>query len=335
MKKKSSGKKLWISTALSIAFLGGTAVWRSAVNADPQIVIPPYPAAPKPNGFDVCVKAAKMIVQTRPYVDYPSDPNPPSDPKIIAQQYSLARKEAWLKQNAAGFALMQTALKMQCLAPSARANALFPSYAALRQLARDKSIERHACEMRGDWNGAVQSQLDTIQMGNDMARGGNLISGLVAIAVQAIGRSEPWQDVEGLNAVQARAAVKRLEAIYNRRVTYTKIMQQEKWYTVSMLLDAMRKQSWNGVFLNPSATSSTGFKVSFSSKRAAMNNLVEMFDVEIANAKLFYAAPQKPLPQGDFYTQLLASSYKKARPAFARNDAGNALWLVALGVALL
>lgn len=334
-RKPRAGKKLLLATSFAIALIGGTTAWRNYINADPQVVIPPYPTAPKPNGFDVYVKAAKMIVQTPPYVDYPSDPNSPTDPKVRAQQYSLANKEAWLRRNAAGFALMQTALDLKCLAPSSRADAPFPSYASLRELARCKSIERHACEMRGDWNGAVQSQLDTVQMGNDMAHGGNLISGLVAIAIEAIGRNDPWENVEHLNMAQARAAAKRLEAIYNRRITYAEVLKEDKWVTLSELkpLFSDSDSSWRDaskMLNNPSFIDRV--KVFCVSKRAIANSTIQRLDARIANAQLPNTAPQKPLPPGDPISEMMSPDLSKARAGFARGDAGNALWMTTLAL---
>ena len=335
MKKSRSGKKLWISTISSLALLGATAAWRSYINADPQIVIPPYPSAPKPNGFDVYVKAASLIRQTAPYVDYPSDPSPPTDAKILAQQYSLARKTAWLQKSAAGFALMQSAFKMKCLPPSSRELMSFPPYGKLRELARCKTVERHACEMRGDWNGAVQSQLDTIQMGNGIAQDGALMTGLVAIAIGAIGRDAPWQNVEKLNVTQARAATKRLETIYNRRFTLVGNLKEDKWISLSFLKMAFAdpKSEWRdgGTMLNkPSILERV--KLFCVSKRAVAFNVARRLDTQIANSQLPYTTPPKPLPSGDPISGDFVPGFDKLRAVYARNDAGNALWLVALAL---
>ncbi len=335
--KKPSGKKLWTVTGLSIALIGGTAVWRNAINADPQIVIPPYPKAPTPNGFDVYVKASKMIAQTRPYVDEVDDPKPPSDPKVRAQQYSLANKEAWLKRNAAGFSLMQTALKMQSQYPDYRSTlGPLPFHRLLRELARCKSVERHAREMRGDWNAAVQSQIDTVQMGNDMAHGGNVDAGLVAFAIEGIGRSEPWKSVERLNATQARAASKRLEAIYARRITYIELVREEKWRALASLITIFHDtdSSWRAVSnWNDSPSIVDRIKMFCLSKRAVVNNTIQRLDAQIANAQLPYTSPFKELPSGDPISATVAYDFGKTlRTVFARNDAGNALWLTTLAL---
>ncbi len=332
-RKPRAGKRLLLATGFAIALIAGVVAWRQNLNADPQLVIPLPHKAPNPNGFDVYVKAAQMIVPANPAVDEVNDGRPPTDPKIRAQQYSLANKEAWLRRNAASFSLMQTALKMKSLAPSMRGKIIFPPYAPLRKLTRSKTIERKVREIHGDWNGAVQSQIDTVQMGNGIARGGTLISGLVGIAIEAIGRNDPWENVEHLNAAQARAAIARLQAIYNSRFTYAESMQEEKWYAVSQLLNAMHKGSWRQQFINPNyLLLPARIQLFASSKRRVMDNLIQMFDAQIANAQQPYTSPQKPLPEGDAVTQVLAPVYNKTRAAFARGDAGNALWLTALAL---
>jgi len=332
-RKPRAGKRLLLATSFAIALIGGTTAWRNYINVDPQVVIPAYSTAPVPNGFDVYVKAAKMIAPANPAVDEVNDGRPPTDPKICAQQYSLANKEAWLRRNAAGFSLMQAALKMECQFPQMRGNSIFPPYAPLRELARSKTIERKAREMRGDWNGAVQSQIDTIQMGNDIAHGGVLISALVGIAVEAIGRGVNWDGTEHLNAQQTRAAIARLQAIYDARFTYAESVREEKWYMVSWLLDAMHKGSWRQQFINPNyLLLPARIQLFASSKRRVMDNLIQMFDAQIANAQQPYTSPQKPLPEGDAVTQILAPVYDKTRTSFARGDAGNALWLTTLAL---
>src|SRR5688572_30222996 len=102
-------RRLIAVSAGAIALLSGMAFWRVSINAEPQVFIPTYPTAPTPNGYDVYLQAAKMIVPDFPHVDRVRDPNPPKDEKTRAQKYSLQNKQRWLKQNAAGFSVFQKA----------------------------------------------------------------------------------------------------------------------------------------------------------------------------------------------------------------------------------
>jgi hypothetical protein len=58
-----------------------------------------------------------------------------------------------------------------------------------------------------------------------------------------------------------------------------------------------------------------------------------MMDVHIANARLPLLAKRAPLPkETDPYTKVIAPVYDRAHLNFARNDAGNAVWLCALAL---
>ena len=337
-KKPRAGKKLLLATSFAIALIGGTAAWRSSINAEPQIVIPPYPKAPKPNGFNVYVKAAQMIVPANPPVDQAYDENPPADPKVRAQQYSLANKEAWLKQNAPAFNTFQSALGMKCLSPSMRENVAFSSFSKLRELARSKSIERKARQMRGDWNGAMQSRLDTVQMGNDIARGGELISALVGLSVQGIGRADVWTEIQHLDAAQARSAAKRLEEIYKRRISLAQTMRAEKAFGQLATLEMMRDSQWRDVDkwaeknLGEKPTWNDRLRTATISKQTVINNYSQIMDAVIANSQLSYAVPQKPLPDANNPFNRDHVGTMNTRWSFARNDAANAMWLVALAL---
>ncbi|HEX8551614.1 MAG TPA: hypothetical protein VF681_08670 [Abditibacteriaceae bacterium] len=298
--------------------------------------VPPYPKVPNPNGFDLYVRAAKLIVPDKPHVDPVNDPELVTDPKVRAKKYSLAKKEAWLRKNAKGFALFQKALKTPTLHPNQRFEVvpLFPHYGTLRQLARYKVVERNAREMRGNWSGSVQSRLDTVQMGNDIGRGGTLIGGLVAIAIQSIGRDQPWAATEKLNLAQTRAAIKRLGAIYDRRLRPAEVLQEEKYAGLVMFRAQLRDPQWRDIRRwNPDATLSDRAQALTVAPEDVIRNYARVMDIHIANARLPLLAPQTPLPKpGDPFTGVLTPVFSRANLNFARNDAGNAVWLVALAL---
>jgi hypothetical protein len=275
-----------------------------------------------------------------PAVDEVNDSRPPTDPVTRAQQYSLARKQAWLKQNQTAFNLFQTALKTPCLHPPVRSlTNVFPAYARLRELARDKKIESNAREMSGDWNGAMQSRLDTVQMGTDIGQGGPLIAALVGIAVQSIGRSEQWPIVEKLNATQCRAAITRLENIYGRRLKAADALQEELYTGQTEMLKLMRGPTWRilapsaGVAGQGNVALSTRWRALTVSRRTIIDNYTRYMDVQIENARRPFNAAKKPLPSlNDPLSNIFAGPFNRASTNYARNDAGNALWLVSLAL---
>jgi hypothetical protein len=69
------------------------------------------------------------------------------------------------------------------------------------------------------------------------------------------------------------------------------------------------------------------------SKRAIVNNYVENMDVLIRNAQSSYLAAKASLPsQSNPINAFLVRVYDRAPYNFARNDAGNALWLISLAL---
>ena len=291
-----------------------------------------------PNGYDLYLKAAKLITSATPTVDPIDDPEIVSNPKERAERYSLRRRRAWLRKNAAGFALFQKALRTPVKHPTIALNSTddptFSTYATLRQLAREKGIERNTRQMMGDWNGAMQSRLDIVQMGTDVGRGGVLISGLVAVAIQAIGRDAPWTGTRKLNLAQTRAAIARLQTIHSRRLREADILKEEKRYGLVMLQKQLRKPNWRDILDWDNETTPTErLQMVTFSPATVRRNYTRMMDVYIANARTPLRAKKAPLPtETDPFTKVVAPVYERSSLNFARNDAGNAVWLCALAL---
>ena len=293
------------------------------------------PTKPVKNGFDLYLAASKMIVSAEPTVDPIDDGSPPTDSKERAERYSLARRQAWLNKNAAGFALFQKALKT----PSRHRDmmsvaATFPSYASLRQLARDKGIERNTREMMGDWNGAMQSRLDIVQMGDDVSRGGPLIASLVGIAIQAIGRNEPWEATEHLSLPQTRAAAARLEGIYARRVRFAQTLEEEKRYGLAQIDEVVRQPNWRdpkgwGEDMTPAEKLQLLSITPDEMRRTYVQSMTQ----QIEQAQLPYASRDKaPERKRDLMSALLTPNWMRVGFSAARAETGNAVWLVTLAL---
>jgi hypothetical protein len=314
----SKGDKKFFALCLVVfGVIGGGAAWYQYVNQPPVINIPPYPTLPNPNGYDLYVQAGQSISNPVPAVDPLLETNPARDPKTEAQRYSLARREAWLKQNAHGFRLFQRAMRTPSLHPPQRFAAPPPMILAkdIRQMARYKAVEANTWEMKGEWGKAAQSRLDALQMGNDVARGGPLVPALIGIVVHAIGRNGWWSHLDRLDAAECHAAIARLERIQASRIRADATMTEEKYCGQIMLRNT--RPSW--VFF-------------WISRRKTMSNYVEMMDAHIANARKPYLKATPVVTPSDPLIKILAPVFTRARWNFARNDAGNSLWLVALAL---
>jgi hypothetical protein len=334
------------------------------------------PTLPNPNAFDIYTNASGAIVQSRalPYallsprpasqlpqtfmrqpapVPTPLGGPPPGTaprgtPTIIApaplrallpinRNYSPAEKASLVRQNAAALAMLRQGLQYPCWNPPARSfNMLFPGFANFRSMAQLLALESQVKRARRDWSGAINSNLDGLQFGSDMQRGGVMVSALVGISCEAIARLQAWPTVEHLQAQQARAAAKKLESIVSRHVTAADVMREEKWMGQASLMQLFTTRNWQQQLAATMGTAPTwrsNLSFLFVDKKRVLDNYTRLLDVTIANAKLPYRAPKQPLPSPDDpVTQIIAPGFFNSQWSFAHNETENGLLLLALAL---
>ena len=322
----SAGEKRLLLFCLFVIGLPlSVALFFGHINATPVVSIPPPPTLPKPNGYDLYVAAAKAMTRAKPEVDPISDKTALTDPKVRAQRYSLARRTAWLNQNRKAFALFNQAQKTPFLAPPARSfDPRFPDNVKLRQLARDKSAQSNTLWMRGDFHGAFEVNLDTIQMGHDVRHGGNLLAALVGIAISAIGRANTGDTIERLNAAQCKSAARRLEKMLATRWKLDQNLTEDKWALQAGLIERFEDNDWRDSF-GPGKTSLLKFlRIHTISKQQLIDGIGATYDHAIANARLSYAK-QVLLPAhlSDPFSEVLVGVLNRARFNDARDLAGD------------
>ena len=265
----------------------------------------PAPAAvPVPNGFDAYLAVEVAIKLDTPAVD-PIDDSPkfaPTDPRLAAQKYSLANKTAWLRANSAGFALFRAAQKLLCRHPEINYSGGFggfnyAAYRQLQQLARYKVIETNALVMRKNWNGAVSSALDAIQMGNDIAIGGATTAKSMSFLMQSVAReplTAPIDPISGLSAAQARAAAKRLETILSRRATYAQNLETSRWASLREFEIFSQQRDWQSQLASNSGREPTWREklgVLAGPRSQIFEDIDRAYDFNIADSKLPFSAP--------------------------------------------
>lgn len=212
----------------------------------PVVAIAPRGAVPSPNGFDLYLAAKRAVVHPKPFID----PNSDGDvlqisPAEKRQRYSLERRLKWERESAKGWALFEQAKRARSLHPLKRSlHARWPDYAGLRQLARDKIALANTRLLQGRANEALENDLDIVQMGHDIQRGGSLFPMLVGEAISAIGVGAVWhtnpsgnfdakhfgitEDVtERLNATEARLGARRLEELLKTRPRFSAILRED------------------------------------------------------------------------------------------------------------
>ena len=295
------------------------------INATPIVNIPAATTRPKPNGYDLYVAAATAMTRVKPEPDPISDTTFVTDPKLWAQRYSLARRTAWLNANAKSFALFEQAQKTPTMAPLSRSFSgnSFAAYGKLRQLARDKSVQSNTQWMRGDINGALQSNLDVVQLGHDIRHGGVLITQLVGIAIGAIGRGNTGGTVERLNAAQCKSAARRLEKLLATRWKLDQALTEEKWATQAGLLEGFGQKNWRSGFFGKEMTPLKRWRIYTISKQQIMDNVGAGYDQQIANARLPYTQKGASIQTDDPFSEILVTNGDRARINEARGLMGD------------
>ena len=218
-------RNIWIGIGLFLVM--GVIVLLFIVKPPPPI---PTPKLPNPNAFDTFRTAFSQQLDSD-ITDYAYQKKHTSGNKAD-REYTLAEKEAVLKENLPALDTLNTGLAQPYLNPPLRSvTGLTPYYADFRVLARLVNFEAKLKEERGDWNGAMNARLDCIQMGVQIPHGSSLIGALVGIAIQNMGRSGGGKLAPRLSAKEAKAATKRLEEILEHQANWSDTIQEEVWIT--------------------------------------------------------------------------------------------------------
>ena len=302
MALSSGEKKLLAVCALALAIPLLVAGFYGHINATPVVATTPRPQAPKPNGYDLYVQAANSIKAANPPVDARLDTKTITDPKVRAGRYSLQRKDAWLAQNRAGFALFAQAQKADSLVPPFH-SALYNR--AIRQMARYKVIESNAHWQRGDYHRALQSGLDIAQLGYDVQRGGDAMDYITGNAFNSLSSITTGDTIEHLTANQARVAARRIEKLLATRWTLEAALIEDKKRRQQDWLAYFKRPDWRADFLTQRKTSGTMWGgepptwkehglVYTTSKHRIMDDLDALYERAIADARSPYTNERAP-----------------------------------------
>lgn len=209
----STNRKLLVSL-VAFALLALAALVAVTISPTPTRLPPP-----NPNGYDDFVKAGKGLV-----VDVSSLPDLDHD--------SL---RALVSSNTEPLRLLRLGLTRQCAFPMevslTNFSATMSDLSQMRSLALVLRAEGRLAEMDGQPVEAARDYLRAIRLGNEISRGGPVISRVVGIACEAIGASSLAKLVPGLGSDQARSLLKELEMIDHGRVSFDEIRRNEQWFT--------------------------------------------------------------------------------------------------------
>ncbi len=223
IKRRSGGKFVNIVIG-SFAVLGVVLAALSFLIKEP--VDPPRPAMPSPNAFDAYTNAALQQLDSGK-IDYAGATKHTSG-NVDDHEYTLSERKKLIVENAPAFEEIRRGLTQQYYSPASLSSPIgMKSFSEFRRLARMMWLDAKVKGDSGDWNGAANSYLDSIQFGVQVPRGGNVITSLVGIAIQSGGRKGLKQVISNLSAVEAKAAVSRLEAILSTQTPFLETLREE------------------------------------------------------------------------------------------------------------
>jgi hypothetical protein len=315
-----------------IFVVGLLALWWHLASDDPAVVVP-HPVMPSPNAFDFYTAAGQGILNSKQIDDA-------SDPKIAM---TLEQKEAVVQQNAGALRSLHQGFAYPYLNPPVRSfSALFPYFASDRGIARLLALQSRVRAERGNWSGAANSALDAIRLGEDLPQGGVLIAALVGEVCEAIGQRPLWKTVEHLNAAQARAAARRLEAIMERHFPCASTMQEEKWMTLAAMQEELRSVTFRtalakandltGTDLPASQRYSIAFHMLYG-KKQILHDYTGMMDAIAARVRLPYATKLPPLPEpSDPVIRLIDPTFDNVQFSEVKSETMNGLLLITLAL---
>lgn len=328
---------LWLLSAIAVVIILGLAALFQSLNQMPVVKIP-NPKMPSPNAYDYYTPAANAMSDVNAIGDALS-PSSSSSTHV----YTLTEKDALVAKNAKALSTLRQGFAYEYYNPPARSfAALFPYFVKYRNMARLLALEADTKAAHGDHAGAINCQIDALHFGEDMPRGGTLISMLVGVACQSIARRDVWGEIDHLSAQQAKSAAIRLESITSRHFPFWRTLQEEKWAGQASLMEIFRQKGWRKQLasITNTGTSGSGASVSnfmsamFINKRRIMCDYTNYMDQYIANSKHPYnsklSAPP-PVPNDPFCSVWLPV-FTKSRFAEARCHTQNLLLLTSLAL---
>jgi hypothetical protein len=179
---------------------------------------PARPPLPNPNGYDDFVKAGEAMRGK------------------VADFQALDRGSLsdLVSTNAESLRLLRLGLTRQCVMPMSLAltNAAgwVTQLAAMKGLVQLLAAEGRLREMEDQPARAARSYVDAMRLGNEMSRGGVLITRLIGIACEAIGCRALANFVPRLGREDARVVLAELERVDAGRVPWAEVRQNERYY---------------------------------------------------------------------------------------------------------
>ncbi len=202
----------------------------------PSLVGAPLPA---PNGFD---KLFDAVEKTSPADIISTRFEKLTDAEAIQQKRNV------VSRNKRALFSLREALALPVQHPPVRgADTDFGNYPGFRILAGILDQEADVRVSNTDWNGAMGSKLDCIELGVLMTRGGPLRAVLAGRDIEIIGRRGIDKLVSHLDKEQTQAAADRLTRIETLRPPFADAIREGKTAAIAITRQSINELNWDEV----------------------------------------------------------------------------------------
>jgi hypothetical protein len=178
--------------------------------------ISPFPPLPQPNGYDDFMAAGEHLE---------GDVGAFADMELPALRQLVSSNREALR-------LVRVGLSHHCAVPLQVCVTNFPLMGSqmikLRHEAQLLAAEGHLAQMEGRPGDAAMSYAETVRLGNELSRGGLIITRLVGVACEAIGGVRLATLTPDLTPEQTRTTLAALWQIETNRVTWEEIRAGER-----------------------------------------------------------------------------------------------------------
>ncbi|MHB9134322.1 MAG: hypothetical protein ACYDBB_24895 [Armatimonadota bacterium] len=354
----SRGKRwLLIATGILVVIVLLPTFWWLNLNTNPVVTIPPK-QLPSPNAYDFYVKATvahvssvkvgniytltnndmlKLVTKGTPIVLRPlggPTPGALANGTLPSYRPTLADYDAYVRANAKSLKLLHQGFAYEYGEPVERSYfAVFPHYAKFREMARLLIVKAYVDEQHGRWGEAMDSYLDAQHLGMECPRQGPMIAMLAGWSIKAISRQQSWKTVDRLNAQQARAAARRMDAILMRQVPFADTLTEEKYFGQAIYMELFRKENWRKNMAAEYGEQKQGALIGMYllNKRKTMTDFTRYLDAAIAQAKQPYALHLPPPPEPtDLMNKIFFPPFEKAFYKFETSATQDVLFTVTL-----
>ncbi len=303
-----------------------------AVNNRPVRFAVPTRRIPSPNAYNEFVRAGSLASNVK-HKSPLSLPNPTN---------TFAEYEAAAKDARPAITALHHAFTEEFLTPPVRSYqelGNFPPLATFRGLARTLTGVAIYYDMAHMPGNATDARLDGLEMAVTIPRGGQVISGLVGVACEAIAERDFESQISRLSAAELSAVASRLDRIRAKRVSYADVLQEEGYSQTAVdvqlmndpkgyrTLDAIRDllvddDSATGKTLAPTFEQSWEMmRFAFANKSAVIRENQAYNDALVAEARLAYKGRSTVPVPGNLLAQMRRDVFEPARAQLTAMEA--------------